>query len=156
MLVERRQHRIDRTLATDELTNHHRDGEDGEVLENFPLKVSGRLLASPTLFKLAYDEPYLGIAVASSDGHFYIIHGKTLCTERLDFGERSNAMVLLDDLTGNGMLDFIISTDHHNVYCLSSEIPYHPLNTQYGRASCIAHNRCCSLCLGVDAPQAIL
>lgn len=141
MLVERRQHRIDRTLTSDELTNHHRDGEDGEVLENFPLKVSGRLLASPTLFKLEYDEPYLGIAVASSDGHFYIIHGKTLCTERLDFGERSNAMVLLDDLTGNGMLDFIISTDHHNVYCLSSEIPYHPLNTQYGRASCIAHNR---------------
>jgi hypothetical protein len=40
-------------------------------------------------------------------------------------------MVLVDDMTGNSFLDFIVATDHHNIFCLSTEIPYHPLNTMY-------------------------
>jgi hypothetical protein len=57
-------------------------------MENFPIKVGNGVTASPTLIKFAYDEPYLGIVVATTDGHLFMINGKTQCTERLDFGER--------------------------------------------------------------------
>jgi hypothetical protein len=38
-------------------------------------------------------------------------------------------MVLADDITGNGKLDLVVTTQHGNVYLLGTEAPYHPLNT---------------------------
>lgn len=40
-------------------------------------------------------------------------------------------MILVDDVTGNGMTDLVVTTGFRFLYCLSTDTPYHPLNTWY-------------------------
>ena len=57
----------------------------------------------------------------------YIVDGVTGCSDKVDIGENSYSMVLSDDITGNGMIDLLVSTMNGNVYCLSTDVPFHPL-----------------------------
>ncbi len=108
-------------------------GDTGAVLKHFPLKTQGRLYAPIMLTRLASGgdgaepTPGLQLLTVSFDGHLYIIDGATGCVEKVDLGEHSYAMVLADDLTGNGMLDLVVSTMNGNVYALATQTPFDPL-----------------------------
>ena len=52
----------------------------------------------------------LHLVMPSYDGHVYILDGLTGCAERIDVGEHIGAAPLLDDVTGDGFLDLLIST----------------------------------------------
>ena len=40
-------------------------------------------------------------------------------------------MVLADDLTGNGYLDLLVTAKSGNIYCLDTNIPFHPGTAWY-------------------------
>ena len=44
----------------------------------------------------------------------------------VDIGETSYAMVLADDLDGNGQLDLLMATMNGNLYAFQSAAPFHP------------------------------
>ena len=37
-------------------------------------------------------------------------------------------MIIADDVTGNGMMDLVVTTGFRFLYCLSTDTEYHPLN----------------------------
>lgn len=39
-------------------------------------------------------------------------------------------MVLADDVTGNGMMDLIVSTMNGNIVCLGTDVEYHPMKVR--------------------------
>jgi hypothetical protein len=56
----------------------------------------------------------------------------------VDVGESSYAMVLADDLDGNGRLDLLVATMNGNVYAFETPAEYHPLKawtSQVGAAA---------------------
>lgn len=89
----------------------------------------------------------LHMLITSFDGHLYIIDGVHSCAERIDIGDHMFSTPLVDDVTGNGMLDIVVGTVSGHVHLLetkvtlsascymqyvlkrSVQIPHHPLNT---------------------------
>lgn len=69
----------------------------------------------------------LHIIVPSFDGYLYILDPVSGCIDKVDIGEKSYAQVLADDITGNGKMDLLVSTMNGNIYCLGTQVPYHPL-----------------------------
>lgn len=111
------------------------DGRHGDVLPNFPVLAQGPIVAAVLLVNLNNTAPPavaesskgLHLIVPSHDGFLYLISGSTGCYELLDIGEKSDSMVLADDLTGNGVLDLVVTTLAGGVYVYSTETPFTPL-----------------------------
>ena len=70
----------------------------------------------------------LHMLIPSFDGHVYIVDGILTCAERIDIGEHMFSTPLIDDVTGNGMLDIVVGTVNGHVHLLETQVPYHPLN----------------------------
>ena len=50
----------------------------------------------------------------------------TGCADVVDIGETSYAMVLADDLNGNGQLDLLLATMNGNLYAFQTTAPADP------------------------------
>lgn len=123
---------VDVVVAT---TNGHLwalNGKTGEVLKNFPVKAGGSIMAPPLILKFPSG---IGksIVVPAHDGYLYIVDGVSGCAHKMDIGENSYSMVLVDDLNGNGKLDLLVSTMNGNVMSFGTDIPYEPLKTWTSR-----------------------
>lgn len=71
------------------------------------------------------------------------------CADTVDIGETAYAMVLADDMDGNGRLDLILATMNGNVYCFETTASYHPLKawpSQVSPSACCNIHFPCSLC----------
>eukprot|EP01094_Clydonella_sp_ATCC50884_P026780 TRINITY_DN7459_c0_g1_i1.p1 TRINITY_DN7459_c0_g1~~TRINITY_DN7459_c0_g1_i1.p1 ORF type:complete len:629 (+),score=176.85 TRINITY_DN7459_c0_g1_i1:161-2047(+) len=119
---------LDVVVATSEGHLWALHGKNGQPLEHFPVKLSGRVQSAPLLLKLDPSHAHLGVVVPTTDGHLFIIDGKTACVEKMDFGERTSTMVLADDVTGNGYTDLVVSTNPGHILTLSTTIPHDPRN----------------------------
>lgn len=107
------------------------NGIDGQVLPHFPLRTDGRIIAPITLVHLdtgsysrlsAPSGPRgLHLVFPSFDGHVYLVDGRSGCTNKIDIGEHSYGMVLVDDVLGRGKLDLIVTTMSGNVFCFATE-----------------------------------
>eukprot|EP00808_Paulinella_micropora_P029977 g51366.t1 len=107
-------------------------GQTGKPLTHFPVKTGGRLLSPITLADLSSQlpaPPGLHIIVPCFDGHVYVIDGRTGCADKIDIGERSYTMVLVEDVMGDGFLDLVVTTMNGNVFCFATEAPARPLAT---------------------------
>ncbi len=69
------------------------------------------------------------VIVNAYDGNIYIIDGSTGCSDRIDIGESSYSMVLVDDFLGNNKLQLVTTSRNGNIFVLGTDIPYHPLKT---------------------------
>jgi len=102
----------------------------GKELRPFPVLHEPGLRGSPTLMKMG-DNEHFHVITMSATGHLYLTDGKDACTEVVDIGLGAGArspMVLADDVTGDGMMNLIVSTGFRFVYCLSTDTRHHPLN----------------------------
>ena len=124
------------------------NGENGEVLTGFPYKTGGRIVAPVMLTDLHGSAEYtpkadaskgLHLVIPSFDGYVYIIDGKTRCTNKIDFSEHSYAMVLVDDINGDGLLDLLFSSMNGNMYAVNTQSPYHPLKAWSSEHSTYRH-----------------
>ncbi|RHW71458.1 FG-GAP repeat protein [Trypanosoma brucei equiperdum] len=109
-------------------------GSDGSLLPQFPIATEGPIVASPLLVRLdnasdpkQVDEKGLHIIVPSHDGVLYIVKGTTGCVDAIDTDEKSSVMVLADDVTGNGMLDLVVSTLSGSIMVFGTATKFHPL-----------------------------
>lgn len=103
----------------------------GKEIKPFPILQEPGLKGSPTLLKMKNNDHFHVLSMASS-GHLYITDCLTACTEIVDIGLGAGLMapmILADDVTGNGMLDLVVTTGFRFLYCLSTDTEYHPLNT---------------------------
>ena len=57
------------------------------------------------------------------------------CADVVDIGETAYAMVLADDLDGNGRLDLLLATMNGNLYAFQSAAPADPQATWPAQAS---------------------
>ncbi len=71
---------------------------------------------------LKSDGQHLTLLAPAHNGIVYMIHGVTGCTFKVDIGENAYGMILVDDVTGNGKLDLIITTMNGNVICLGTDV----------------------------------
>eukprot|EP00823_Brevimastigomonas_motovehiculus_P004817 TRINITY_DN3294_c0_g1_i1.p1 TRINITY_DN3294_c0_g1~~TRINITY_DN3294_c0_g1_i1.p1 ORF type:complete len:840 (-),score=130.77 TRINITY_DN3294_c0_g1_i1:99-2618(-) len=129
-------------------------GKNGTVLPHFPLKTDGRIIAPITLSHFSPSLPHrlisslraassssvlpttsfspsksLSLIFPSFDGHVYIVDGGTGCTNKIDLGEESYSMVLVDDILDNGRMQLLVSTMSGNIFCFATNIPSHPLKS---------------------------
>jgi len=107
------------------------NGITGKSVPNFPAKLRGRVENQPLLVKLHEDErkPGLHVVVTAHDGHVYILDGASGCFDKVDIGESSYSMVLVDDVDGNNKMDLVVTTRSGNVFLLGTNAPYHPLRS---------------------------
>ncbi len=98
--------------------------EDGVNLEAVPLDDDG----APTRGRSSQARG-LHMVVPSFDGHVYILDAQDACADRVDVGEHIYSMPLVDDVTGDGTLDLLISTFNGQVLVVGTSTPYHPLNS---------------------------
>ena len=150
--------RLEVVVGTSGGAIHVLRGADGTQRKPFPFRTKGRIMAQVVLSDLASkgdeggasrdetgDKQNDGIASASKnngltlivpsfDGFVYVIDGKKGCYDVLDVGETAYASVLVDDVTGNGMMDVVVSTMNGNVYLFESSAaiydPTHAWNSQ--------------------------
>ena len=116
-------------------------GKTGAVLEHFPILAGGPVLAPVLLLNLNQTAPPalpsaargLHVVVPAHDGILYLISGTTGCYEALDIGEKSTTMVLADDITGNGLVDLVVTTMSGSVLVYATETPFHPLKAWTSR-----------------------
>lgn len=105
-------------------------GSDGKVLPNFPVITGGSIIAPVLLVNLNGLQMSKGmdIVVPSHNGNIYLINGETKCIEIIDIDEKSSTMILADDITGNGMLDLLVTTINGGVYVFETSTPFTPTN----------------------------
>jgi hypothetical protein len=105
------------------------DGRNGKLLPYFPVSADGAVMAPPLLLNLNASASGKGlhIVVPALDGFLYVISGTTGCYEVVDLGEKSYTMVLADDLTGNGLMDLVVTTVSGGVTVFETRTPFHPL-----------------------------
>ncbi|XP_043702205.1 protein DEFECTIVE IN EXINE FORMATION 1-like isoform X2 [Telopea speciosissima] len=114
-------------------------GKDGSHVRPYPYRTHGRVMNQVLLVDLSkHREKQKGLTIVTTsfDGYLYLIDGPTSCADVVDIGETSYSMVLADnidagelgdDLDGGGDLDLIVTTMNGNVFCFSTQAPYHPL-----------------------------
>ncbi|KAG8346178.1 putative FG-GAP repeat protein [Trypanosoma vivax] len=119
-------------------------GHDGLLLPHFPIATGGTILAPPLLVNLndtvvwAHgSERGLHIVIPSHDGVLYIVSGATGCVDGIDIGEKASAMVLADDVTGNGKLDLVVSTLAGSIMVLETSATFHPLKAWPSRVKSV-------------------
>jgi hypothetical protein len=103
-------------------------GTTGEVLKDFPVKTNGPILSVATIISPNATDSTV-IIVPSHDGFVYLVDAKTACVDKIDIGERIYSQVLVDDLTGNGYMNLVVTTMNGNVFTLGTDWPYDPLKT---------------------------
>ena len=64
----------------------------------------------------------LHMIIPSFDGHLYIVDGLHSCAERIDIGEHIFSTPLVDDVTGNGMLDIVVGTVNGHLHLLETQV----------------------------------
>jgi len=102
----------------------------GKEVQPFPILQEPGMKGSPTLMKMRDNEHYHVLSMAAS-GHLYITDAVDACTEVVDIGLGAGLMapmIIADDVTGNGMMDLVVTTGFRFLYCLSTDTEYHPLN----------------------------
>eukprot|EP01128_Nolandella_sp_AFSM9_P007561 TRINITY_DN4183_c0_g1_i1.p1 TRINITY_DN4183_c0_g1~~TRINITY_DN4183_c0_g1_i1.p1 ORF type:complete len:765 (-),score=159.74 TRINITY_DN4183_c0_g1_i1:146-2440(-) len=102
-------------------------GTDGELLPNFPVYVGDSVRAAPLITRIHEEDVMLYIVVTTIKGHLFLVSGFDACAESIEIGGTSHTMVLSDDLTGNGMMDWLVSTDDGDLYLIGTEAEYRPL-----------------------------
>jgi outer membrane protein assembly factor BamB len=109
------------------------DGATGRVLEGFPVSAGrGAAAASaPILLPSPTRDTGLAIVVPSSLGHLVIIDGP--CVDSIDVDEVSSAMVLADDVDGDGDLELLIVSGEGRVRALSTHFMAGPLTAWRSR-----------------------
>jgi outer membrane protein assembly factor BamB len=137
---------LDLIIATDAGFVYGLDALTGRILDGFPVKVGGPILASPVLIPPmgSYGIRGLGIGVSSVDGHFYIVHApypwegagvnkgqfgplsKSLfpssCVEKIDVGEGSHSALLVDDFSNDGRMNILLATSAGHLYAFSTDM----------------------------------
>ncbi|KAF2076386.1 hypothetical protein CYY_002291 [Polysphondylium violaceum] len=98
-------------------------GSTGKSLDNFPIKLSSPIV---TQLQLIGSGDSMNILVHASDGILYSINGKDTCVTTLDIGETSLSTILINDLTGNGYMDLLITGYSKKMFCIGTNIPYSP------------------------------
>lgn len=115
-------------------------GDTGDVLPGFPVKTDGPILSSASILTGLSDDPQSATIIAPShDGYVYFVDAKTTCIDKFDIGERIYSQVLIDDVTGNGYLNLIVTTMNGNVLNLGTTVPYDPLKTITGMTPNVAY-----------------
>jgi len=107
---------------------HVLSGVTGMDVGPFPFKTFGKIMAPVLPVKL--DDPGmpgLQLVVMAFDGFLYAIDGKTACADSLDIGETSYAMVLAEDIDGDGRLELVVSSMNGNLYAIGTASKYQPL-----------------------------
>jgi hypothetical protein len=106
-------------------------GSDGSVLPHFPIVTGGSVVAPVLLVNVGglLVNKGLHLVVPSHDGHVYIVDGMSACVESIDIDEKASAMVLADDVTGNGKMDLVVTTIQGGVYVFETQALFDPLNS---------------------------
>ena len=108
---------------------------DGSVRPRYPLLTPGKskIIAPVTLADLTPDNPAykdvghgLHMIFATFDGKLYIVDGRMEdeeqpCVTKLDIDENIYSMILVEDVTGDGILDLIVGTMNGHVFCIGTE-----------------------------------
>ena len=131
-------------VAMQEKTSHLWviDGASGVALLGYPIKLpgGGQFSASALLVDLSVyakqpkeqqqlaSTASMQILVPSFDGHVYVIDGVKRCYDRIDVGDHIFSTPLLDDITGDGLLDLVLGTINGQVLSLGTSLPTHPRN----------------------------
>ncbi len=103
------------------------DAATGARHAGYPLKFPSAIHSEVALIRM--QPPGLHF-VFSSGSQLYLVDGAnpTGCINVVSLGEPSFASVVVDDLTGNGKIDIIVTCSSGHVLCFSTEIPFHPLS----------------------------
>eukprot|EP00760_Papus_ankaliazontas_P003540 PhM_4_TR11621/c1_g1_i1/m.77005 len=107
------------------------NGRTGDVLNYFPLKCKGAIMAPVLLVALHTADGRgifgLNIIVPARDGVLYVFDPTSpLKYAMMDLAEESYNMVLAEDVNGNGMLDLVVSTMNGNIYVIETATKFHP------------------------------
>lgn len=107
------------------------DSSTGAILPKYPIIFPHPIRAEVALAKLdrSNDHPALHLFVTAGT-NLYIIDGvHPECLDAVTLGEESFSSVAIDDFTGDGKLDVVVTSATGHVFCLSTEHTYHPLST---------------------------
>ena len=74
----------------------------------------------------------LSIIVPSFDGYIYLVDGARKCFDRVDVGDHIYSTPLLDDVTGDGLLDLVVGTVSGQVVTVGTSLPVRPRNVWDG------------------------
>ncbi|CCW71639.1 unnamed protein product [Phytomonas sp. Hart1] len=104
------------------------DGRDGHVLNHFPITTGGPIISPVLLMNVKQRDSQGGlhVIVPSHDGNLYVVDAVRGCIESFDIDEKSSTIVLADDLTGNGLMDLVVTTIGGGVYVFETKSPFHP------------------------------
>lgn len=109
---------------------HVLDGRTGQDVRPFPFRTYGHIVTPILLTKLDHEKRAgLQLVVVAGDGVLYVVDGVTGCADTLDVGEPSRAMVLVEDLSGTGRLDLLITTVGGTLYSIRTAARHQPLKT---------------------------
>jgi len=103
-------------------------GDGGKIIEGFPIDLGSGSYSSATLIP-SPDTDRLLIIQPTSNGLLHIVDPIHACLDSIDTAHNTVSQVLVDDLTGNGKLDLIVTLATGIVMCFATEVPYHPLRT---------------------------
>jgi hypothetical protein len=140
--------KLDVVIATVSGHIYALQGTTGEILQHFPIKTSGRIVAPITLVNLDSSlfplfniaglnspfQPGLHLVFPCFDGHIYIIDGRSGCSNKIDIGEHSYGQILADDLQGNGRIDLLATTMNGNVFVFGTQANFHSMKAWRGPA----------------------
>jgi len=98
----------------------------GKPVENFPIKLSSPIVSQLQLIGSTQGDS-MNILVHASDGILYSINGKDTCVTTLDIGDTSLSTILINDLTGNGYMDLLVTGYNKKLFCIGTNIPFSPI-----------------------------
>ena len=105
-------------------------GDSGAALPTFPIVTGGAIVAPALLINLngMIVSKGVDIVVPAHDGRLYLVRETSGCVETIDLDEKSSSMVLAADITGNGVMDLLVTTINGGVYVFETATPYTPTN----------------------------
>ena len=105
------------------------EGSSGKLLKGFPIQFPGEIRAEVTLVHMRS----MGLHLVFVSGEWlYMVDGTNpSCVEGFALGDESFSSVVVDDFTNDKTMDLLVTGVNGNVYCFSTDVPYHPLNAWY-------------------------